>query len=339
MSNLLLSESPLVLLPSLAVALGSAEKAIICQQLYYLMQRSEQVVDGKKWITLTVEKSNRCKSWAEILPWVRSERTLRSYLNELVELKIVEKRQMEASRLDKTLSWTLNTTRLTEIAVASSDDSVIPSGKNCRMEENAETAEESQSVDSVKTAASIRQKLPDINTESNKEDRINLNLDTRLNTISPNGDIADAADQPKNVSEILDGEVIPDTPLTQDPGAAENKKSFTAAAVDKRDPDVEKVLLVIREATGCEPEDPKGRAYVRFFAKSLANKLLRIAPSTPLGQSIFAVLSAARFLAEHGQTWDWDRAAQPRYLYRNCETIMRKFRSLPGRDTPVIPTL
>lgn len=331
MSKLLINESPLVLLPSLANTLQCAEKALMCQQLYYLLSLSEQVADGKRWITLTIDKSDKCKSWQDIISW-RSVDTIKRHLNTLIELGIILKRNLNSSNLDRTLSWSIDEEKLDAITHNASV-------QNALIEEERLTGKESQNTDSSKMTPSISAKCTDINTESSKEVRSNLSFNTRLNTISPNGDIADAAHQHKNVSEILDGEVIPDTPPTQDSGSAEKPKSFTAAAVDKRDPDVEKVLLVIREATGCEPEDPKGRAYVRFFAKSLANKLLRIAPSTPLGQSIFAVLSAARFLAEHGQTWDWDRAAQPRYLYRNCETIMRKFRSLPGRDTPVIPTL
>ena len=50
---------------------------------------------------------------------------------------------------------------------------------------NKETAEESQSTDSEKKDSSIVTKCHDINTESNKEDRINLSLNTRINPPLP----------------------------------------------------------------------------------------------------------------------------------------------------------
>lgn len=181
MSNLLLSESPLVLLPSLAVALGSAEKAIICQQLYYLMQRSEQVVDGKKWITLTVEKSNRCKSWAEILPWVTG-RSIKRYLEDLTSLGVIESKNLNQSTLDRTLSWSINTSKLEALGIGKTDNA---SCQNVTMGKNEETAEESRNSDNDKMDSSIVTKCHDINTESNKEDRINLNLDTKTNPPLP----------------------------------------------------------------------------------------------------------------------------------------------------------
>lgn len=47
MSNLLLNERPLVVLPSLAKELGSLDEAVILQQIHYWLQRSTNVEEGK----------------------------------------------------------------------------------------------------------------------------------------------------------------------------------------------------------------------------------------------------------------------------------------------------
>lgn len=173
MSKLLINESPLVLLPSLANALQCAEKALMCQQLYYLLSLSGQVADGKRWITLTIDKSDKCKSWQDIISW-RSVDTIKRHLNTLIELGIIVKRNLNSSNLDRTLSWSIDEEKLDAITHNASV-------QNALIEEEAEVADESQNTDSGKMPPPISAKCTDINTESNKEDRINLNLDTKTN--------------------------------------------------------------------------------------------------------------------------------------------------------------
>lgn len=61
-SNLLISEPPLQVLPSLAVKVGLNE-AIILQQFHYWLQRSNNIRDGNKWIY------NSYPKWGEQFPF------------------------------------------------------------------------------------------------------------------------------------------------------------------------------------------------------------------------------------------------------------------------------
>lgn len=58
MSKLLINESPLQVLPSLAVALDSLNEAIFLQQLHFLIQNTNQArnAEGKSWIRNTAEE-------------------------------------------------------------------------------------------------------------------------------------------------------------------------------------------------------------------------------------------------------------------------------------------
>lgn len=78
MTSLLISEPPLQVLPSLAVKLGSVDKAIILQQIHYWLLRSKNIEDGHKWVWNTV------KDWHDQFPWL-AERTVQRYLKQLVD--------------------------------------------------------------------------------------------------------------------------------------------------------------------------------------------------------------------------------------------------------------
>ncbi|WP_149315790.1 conserved phage C-terminal domain-containing protein [Lentilactobacillus buchneri] len=58
MSNLLISEPPLQVLPSLAVKVGLNE-AIILQQFHYWLQRSKNIHDGYRWIYNSYREWNK----------------------------------------------------------------------------------------------------------------------------------------------------------------------------------------------------------------------------------------------------------------------------------------
>ena len=52
--NYLINEPPLVLLPSLATAIGLNE-ALMLQQIQYWLSRSDKEIDGRYWIYNTYE--------------------------------------------------------------------------------------------------------------------------------------------------------------------------------------------------------------------------------------------------------------------------------------------
>jgi hypothetical protein len=100
MSRLLLSESPLVVLPSLACAIGLNE-AIILQQVHYWLSSSKTDVNGQKWVYNTV------KQWADQFPFL-SEQTIARALKTMRESGILIAEQLASDRFDKTLFYRIN---------------------------------------------------------------------------------------------------------------------------------------------------------------------------------------------------------------------------------------
>ena len=74
-TQLLIDEYPLIVLPSLAKAVG-LEKAIILQQVHYWMKKSTHERDGHLWIY------NSYRAWAEQFTWL-SEASIKKHILEL----------------------------------------------------------------------------------------------------------------------------------------------------------------------------------------------------------------------------------------------------------------
>lgn len=111
MSKLLINESPLQVLPSLAVAIGLNE-AILLQQLHYWLGHSTVTEGGKRWVYNTLEE------WQKQLPFW-SVATIKRAFSTLCELGIVERQQLSKDRRDKTNYYTINYPALDELPIRS----------------------------------------------------------------------------------------------------------------------------------------------------------------------------------------------------------------------------
>jgi uncharacterized phage protein (TIGR02220 family) len=98
----LLNERPLVVLPSLAEALGSVDEAIILQQLNYWLQKSTKVHDGKHWVYNTLD------AWMAQFPWIKSKTTLKKHLNKLAKLGLVLKGNYNKAGFDRTAWYSID---------------------------------------------------------------------------------------------------------------------------------------------------------------------------------------------------------------------------------------
>ena len=108
MSNkFLLDESPLVILPSLAVAVG-LNNAIILQQTHYWLMKSNHIHNGKKWFYKTY------KDWKTELPWW-SDRTIRRTISDLEKLNLIETANFNQMRADQTKWYSINYTVLNKL--------------------------------------------------------------------------------------------------------------------------------------------------------------------------------------------------------------------------------
>jgi hypothetical protein len=100
MSNLLINEYPLLVLPSLAVKYGLNE-AIVIQQIQYWSRKADVDNDGIAWVYNTIPE------WQKQFPFW-SERTIFSILKGLREAGILIAEKKSKSPWDHTLYYRLN---------------------------------------------------------------------------------------------------------------------------------------------------------------------------------------------------------------------------------------
>ncbi|HEY6021811.1 MAG TPA: hypothetical protein VIY48_18700 [Candidatus Paceibacterota bacterium] len=112
MSNSLINERPLVLLPSLAVAVG-VSKAIVLQQVQYWVTNPKAGVwkDGFKWV------HNTYAEWQENFPFW-SEANVRKIINQLEDEGLLISAQIAPNPHDRTKSYTIDYTKLEEVVAS-----------------------------------------------------------------------------------------------------------------------------------------------------------------------------------------------------------------------------
>jgi uncharacterized phage protein (TIGR02220 family) len=100
MSKLLISESPIMILPSLAVRVGVNE-AVLLQQVHYWLVKSSHVKEGRTWIY------NTYRDWQEQLPFW-SESTIKRAVKSLEEKGLLMTANWNKSKLDNTKWYSIN---------------------------------------------------------------------------------------------------------------------------------------------------------------------------------------------------------------------------------------
>ena len=118
--NYLINEPPLVLLPSLATAIGLNE-ALMLQQIQYWLSRSDKEIDGRYWIYNTYE------AWIEQFPFWSKPTIVRTIMN-LEKTGVVLTANYNKAKFDKTKWYTIDYDRLREI-IETTD--VINMSKRC----------------------------------------------------------------------------------------------------------------------------------------------------------------------------------------------------------------
>lgn len=114
-SSLLIDEPPMLMLPSLAKALKSADKAIMVQQIHYWLQIKRKANDarafhdGRWWVF------NSIQQWHDQFIWM-SERTIRRNLDELSKMGIIIVSRFNNKAFDRTKWYTLDYDLLDQLA-------------------------------------------------------------------------------------------------------------------------------------------------------------------------------------------------------------------------------
>lgn len=99
-NKLLISESPLQILPSLACAIGLNE-AILLQQIHYWLVKSKHIHDGRSWIYNSVEEWN-----AQFPFW--SEHTVRRVLSSLEKSGLIVTANYNKDKRDQTKWYSID---------------------------------------------------------------------------------------------------------------------------------------------------------------------------------------------------------------------------------------
>lgn len=118
-SPLLINESPLQVLPSLAVALGNINEAIILQQIQYWINNPKSGrygEDGRKYIRDTI------REWHAQFPWL-SERSIQDRLKSLEKKKIISIANLNKLKYDRTKWYTINYDELNSLLSDHSEES------------------------------------------------------------------------------------------------------------------------------------------------------------------------------------------------------------------------
>lgn len=127
MNNLLISEQPLVVIPTLAKKLNSVDKAIMLQQIHYWLLKSGNEKDGKKWVYNTVH------DWAKQFPWL-TEKTVQRYLKNLEDMGLLVTANYNKAKFDRTKWYSIDYDALEKLG--QEDDSQEESGNSEKSDDN-----------------------------------------------------------------------------------------------------------------------------------------------------------------------------------------------------------
>ena len=108
MSNLLLDERPLIVLPSLAAMLNSLDEAVILQQIHYWIERRQNYREGRYWVY------NSMENWMQQFPWIKSRTTLTRYFNNLEKKGLLITGNYNKAGFDKTKWYTIDYSTLSD---------------------------------------------------------------------------------------------------------------------------------------------------------------------------------------------------------------------------------
>lgn len=108
MSNLLLDERPLIVLPSLAAMLNSLDEAVILQQIHYWIEKKQNYREGRYWVY------NSMENWMQQFPWIKSRTTLTRYFNSLEKKGLLITGNYNKAGFDKTKWYTIDYSTLSD---------------------------------------------------------------------------------------------------------------------------------------------------------------------------------------------------------------------------------
>ena len=148
--SLLISEPPLIVLPSLARLVGLNE-AIILQQVHYWLQRSSNIKDGHRWVY------NSYPNWYKQMPVWKSETTMRTAFKRLEKQGLLITANYNKAGFDKTKWYRIDYDKLSSL------ENKLPSAKNWQ------TTSQNLADGTAKNWQTNTKRLPENTTENNNK--------------------------------------------------------------------------------------------------------------------------------------------------------------------------
>lgn len=151
MGKLLIDEQPLQCQPSLAAVLGSADEAIVLQQLHYWLSRTNNVQsDGHKWIY------NSMADWLKQFPWIKSRARLNRYFDDLENRGLIITGNFNKAKFDKTKWYRIDYDALTDLEQ--------------RLYQNESTSDSNQDNGVSQNESTYTNRLPETTTREDDDD-------------------------------------------------------------------------------------------------------------------------------------------------------------------------
>ena len=151
MGKLLIDEQPLQCQPSLAAALGSADEAIVLQQLHYWLSRTNNVQsDGHKWVY------NSMADWLKQFPWIQSRARLTRYFEDLEKRGLIITGNFNKAKFDKTKWYRIDYDALTDLEQ--------------RLYQNESTSDSKQDNGVSQNESTYTNRLPETTTREDDDD-------------------------------------------------------------------------------------------------------------------------------------------------------------------------
>lgn len=187
-SPLLINESPLQVLPSLAVALGNVNEAIILQQIQYWLKNPKSGrfgEDGRKYVRDTFDE------WQAQFPWM-SLRSIKKYIKDLRERGILLTTNLNKSSFDRTQWYSINYEILNQFVQKES-------AKNAQSK-SAESAQSKSAGFAPSESAGFAPTIPKTSSKISSE---TSTKNSKKENVPPKGETTEEKDKNKQVEDNI----------------------------------------------------------------------------------------------------------------------------------------
>lgn len=165
MSKLLIDERPLQCQPSLAMLLGSADEAIVFQQIHYWLKRTNNVQeDGHNWVY------NSMTDWLKQFPWIKTRARLTRYFDDLEKRGLIITGNFNKAKFDKTKWYRIDYDALQKFEQRLyQNDTTNASKQDNGVSQNDATSASKQSNPMSQNGATYTNRLPETTTRDYQE--------------------------------------------------------------------------------------------------------------------------------------------------------------------------